>query len=132
MVREAPQSLTKAEWKVMRIVWELRSCAARDVCARAEQRHGWAVSTVKTHLRRLVDKGYLSVTRVGNSFLYRPARTALPTLIGEADSLLEHMTEGTAAPLLAHMVKKVKLSSDELADLRDLLDAHDDDEEATS
>ncbi len=113
--------LTRAEWKVMRIVWQLKSCAARDVYQKAGDLYGWSASTVKTHLRRLVDKGFLSTTRVGNSFLYKPTKPALRFLYHDADRLLENALEGTTGPLLAYMVKKSKLTADELAELRALL-----------
>ena len=122
MPQPSSQRLTPAEWKVMKIIWEQKQCAARDVCEAAGHKHGWAVSTVKTILRRLVEKGYLKTTQVGNSFLYRPARPALKSLLGAADTLLENAIEGTVGPLLAYMVKKGDLSAEELAELRSLLD----------
>jgi predicted transcriptional regulator len=124
MPRANLDPLTPAEWKVMKIVWGRRGCAARDVCEEAGRAHGWSPSTVKTMLRRLVEKGHLGTTRVGNSFLYRPTRPPLKALLGAADSLLDNVLEGMTAPLLAHMVKKSKLSSEELAGLRALLDEH--------
>ncbi len=74
------EPMSAAEWKVMRIVWQLQPCAARDVVAEAEAQQGWAPSTVKTLLRRLVEKRQLKATRVGNSFLYRPAARAQDAL----------------------------------------------------
>lgn len=122
MPRSTPDSLTPAEWKVMRIVWERKSCAARDVYQLAGEEYGWAASTAKTILRRLVEKGHLKTTRVGNSFLYTPTRPAIHSLRGAADMLLDNALCGTVGPLLAHMAKKGNLSAGELAELRDLLD----------
>ncbi|HEV3340649.1 MAG TPA: BlaI/MecI/CopY family transcriptional regulator [Pirellulales bacterium] len=124
MPKETSQPLAAAEWKVMNIVWRRKSCAARDVCEEARREHGWSASTVKTLLRRLVEKGYLQTTQVGNSFLYRPARPALSALRRAADSLLQNALDGTVGPLLAHMVKSSRLSAEEVAELRALLDEH--------
>jgi BlaI family transcriptional regulator, penicillinase repressor len=124
MPREASESLTAAEWKVMRIVWRLKRCAAREVYETAGQVHGWAPTTTKTLLRRLVDKGYLTATPVGTSNLYRPARPAWNSLAGAADALLNNSLEGMDGRLLAYMVKKSKLTPDDLAQLRALLDQH--------
>ena len=123
MPRETPPPLSRGEWKVMKIVWELKACAARDVCGVASKAYGWAPATAKTVLRRLVEKGYLTTTQIGNSFLYRPARPALRSLFRAADTLLDNALEGTTGPLLAYMVKKSTLTSEELAELRALLDA---------
>ena len=122
MVKEKPEGLSAAEWKVMKIVWELKTGAARDIYERAGEEFGWAASTVKTLLRRLVEKGFLTYSQVGNSYLYRPARPALKSLLAAADTLLGNALEGTVGPLLAYMVKRSKLSKEELEQLRALLE----------
>lgn len=122
MPRRKSDPLSPSEWKVMKIVWERKSCAARDVYEVAGQAHGWSPSTVKTILRRLVEKGFLTTTQVGNSFLYRPARPALKSLCRAADSLLDNALEGTTGPLLAYMVKKSRLSHEEIEQLQALLE----------
>ena len=122
MAGDQQQGMSAAEWKVMRIVWSRHPCAAREVIAAAEAQFGWSPSTVKTLLRRLVDKRQLKTTQVGNSFLYRPARPALKTLCRAADTLLGHAVDGTVAPLLMYMAQRGNLSQDELAELRTVFD----------
>jgi BlaI family transcriptional regulator, penicillinase repressor len=117
-----PKELSKAEWKVMRIVWELRKAMAREVYTIAGQRHAWSPATVKTLLKRLVDKGYLNTTQVGNGFVYRPARSALATLQLAADTILSNVVDGTTGPLLAHMVEQVTLDPDDIDALQRLID----------
>lgn len=116
-----PSSLTPNEWKVMQIVWRLKSCAARDVYLVAGEEFGWAPTTVKTYLSLLVDKGHLTATRVGNSFLYKPKVSLLNSLRQAADSLMEKSLGGTGGPLLAYMIGKSSLTAEEIDDLRRLL-----------
>lgn len=121
----APDKLdppTAAEWKILKAVFERGSCAARDVIADAEARHGWSASTVKTLLRRLVDKGHLRTRRVGSSFLYRPSRSIHRTLRDSADQLLDQAVDGAVGPLLQYLVRKSRLSTAELDELRRLID----------
>lgn len=125
MTPENNESLTQAEWKIMRIVWRHKSCGARDVYQEAGERCGWAISTVKTLLHRLVEKGHLKASKVGNSFVYRPSQPALKSLLTAADNLLENALTGMAGPLLMHLVKKSDLSAEDVARLRDLLKSHD-------
>lgn len=106
----------------MAIVWQLKSCAARDVYQIAGEEHGWAPTTVKTYLSLLVEKGHLTATRVGNSFLYKPKSAPMKSLRAAADTLLEKVLGGTGGPLLAYMIGKSRLSAMEIADLRRLLD----------
>jgi BlaI family transcriptional regulator, penicillinase repressor len=118
-----PTVLTPNEWKVMQIVWRLKSCAARDVYQAAGEEHGWAPTTVKTYLSLLVEKGQLTATRVGNSFLYRPKRSLLASLRQAADNLMEKTLGGTEGPLLAYMIGRSNLTAEEIAALRQQLDA---------
>ncbi len=123
MSPEEPKDLSRAEWKVMKIVWELRKAMAREIYTIAGEQYSWTPATVKTLLKRLVDKGYVSTTPVGNGFVYRPARTALSTLQSAADSLMTNAVEGVTGPLLAHMVERMPLSEDDLDALQKLIDA---------
>ena len=68
--------------------------------------------------------GILQVTPVGTSYLYRPARPAWQSLAGAADTLLENTIEGLDGKLLAYMVKKSRLTPDDLTQLRAILDEH--------
>lgn len=124
MPPDRPDAPTDAEWKVMKIVFESGPTAARDVIRAAEDRHGWSASTVKTLLRRLVDKGHLRTRRVGNSFLYRPSRPAHRALRDSADALLERAVDGAMGPLLQYMVRRSALSDRDVDALRSLLDEH--------
>ena len=58
----------------------------------------------------------------GTSYLYRPARPAWQSLAGAADTLLDNTLEGMDGKLLAYMVKKSRLTPDDLAQLRAILD----------
>lgn len=124
MVRRSSDPLSTTEWKVMKIVWQLKSCAARDVYTRACEEFGWTPSTVRTLLSRLVDKGFLKTTPVGNCLVYRPARSFLRSLHDAADDLLDKTLAGKAGPLLSYMVQKSNLSKEEIEELRSLLDQH--------
>ena len=118
-----PKGLSNAEWKVMKIVWEEGKAMAREVYSIAGRQHAWTPATVKTLLKRLVDKGYLSTTPVGNGFVYRPVSTAITALRSAADTLLANAIDGTTGPLLAHMVERTSLSEDDLDALQQLIAA---------
>jgi BlaI family transcriptional regulator, penicillinase repressor len=117
-----PKDLSAAEWKVIKIVWEMQKGMAREIYTVAGQKHGWAPPTVKTLLKRLVDKGYLATTEVGNGFVYRPARSALSILRAAADTLLERTTRSATGPLLAHIIESCPLGEDDLDALQKLIE----------
>ena len=122
MPRPTLKALTPPEWKVMHIVWNKKTCAARDVYLLAGELYGWAPNTVRTHLHRLVKKGFLKATAVGNLYLYRPRKTLAQTLFQLADELLDKALGGHASLLLSYMVQRSGLSPEDKQELRALLD----------
>ena len=132
MTPAEPELPTDAEWKILKIVFEHDRCAAREVIAVATERYAWSASTVKTLLRRLVDKGHLLTRSVGNSLLYRPSRSAHKSLRRSADQLIEKTIDGAMGPLLHYMVQRSRLSASDLESLRALIDARQEAEEEES
>ena len=115
------KELTNAEWKIMRIVWEEQKAVTREIYTIAGERHGWSPPTVKTLLRRIVDKGYVNVTQIGNGFLYRPARSSLQVVKKAVESLLDNAIEGTG-PLLVQLVENATLTDDDLDSLQRMIE----------
>ncbi len=122
MKKKKPISLSPSEWKVMRVVWKLKTCAARDVYSVTTKKYGWTPATAKTILRRLVEKGHLSTQQIGNCYVYQPTASILDPLYKAADNLLENAIDGTIAPVMFHMIKKGKMSGEDIHELRALLD----------
>ncbi|GAB5403380.1 MAG: CopY/TcrY family copper transport repressor [Aureliella sp.] len=117
------KDLSKSEWKVMKIVWSLKKAMAREVYSIACDQQNWSPTTVKTLLKRLVEKGYLRTNQVGNGFVYRPTQSAIVSLRSAADNLLGNAVEGTTGPLIQHMLESTSLSESDLNELQKLLDS---------
>ena len=116
-----PEDPTAAEWRVLRVVWDHGPLAARDVLAHLEGETEWSPSTVKTLLRRLVEKGHLKTRQVGNSFQYSAKRSPLAALRRAADQLVERAGGDRVGSLLAYLVRSSELSDADLAELRALV-----------
>ena len=124
MSRYKSDPLSPTEWKVMKIVWRLKSCASRDVYTEVGEKYGWAPNTVRTILSRLVEKKFLKIQQIGNCYVYRPVRSFHKSLFGAADDLLDKLLGGNAGPLLAYLMKNSQLSKEDIEDLREMLDQH--------
>ncbi len=122
MTDDSLPPLSKAEWIVMKIVWQLQKAVAREVSAVAAEENGWSSATVKTLLRRLVQKGYVHTTPVGNGFVYRPAQSASKSLRTAVEGLVGGIVEGATAPVIAHLVRNTQLTSADLDELQALID----------
>ncbi|MEM7308264.1 MAG: BlaI/MecI/CopY family transcriptional regulator [Planctomycetota bacterium] len=117
--------LSDAEWTLMHVLWERSPASARDVLEATEAETGWAYSTVKTMLDRLVDKSALRARKRANTLLYEPAVTRDAARGTAVRALLEKAFDGTLGSLVHHMLSEERLSRRERARLRELLDEHD-------
>ena len=68
--KQTAASLTDVEWEIMNVVWEHEPCAAGTVQEALAETHGWAYSTVKTTMDRMVAKGLLSTKAIRNLNLF--------------------------------------------------------------
>jgi len=118
------RSLSDAEWEVMKVVWEHGPLAARDVYAHLADEQPWARATVKTLLRRMVEKGWLSYTRVGNSFLYRPAVSRRKGMRAAIKKFSERVLGGALSPFVAYYAEEKHLSAEDVAELERILKRH--------
>lgn len=122
---EPLKELTEAEWAVMKVLWSRQPCSAGDVQEALAADRGWAYSTVKTTMDRLVKKGVLTLTRVRNVQLFQARLSRTEAARGEFRRLLDRAFDGSAAPLVNHLVAHEKLSAADLAALRRFIDSHD-------
>ncbi|MBK8098137.1 MAG: BlaI/MecI/CopY family transcriptional regulator [Planctomycetes bacterium] len=117
---ESP-SLTDAEWTVMRAVWQGSPCTARDVLERVAD-SGWAYTTVRTLLQRLIDKGAVAMRLRGNTSIYEARLEQQQARQSAVRSLLQRAFDGSFGSLLAHLARTERLSARERARLQQLLD----------
>jgi len=115
--------ISDAEWIVMNLIWQSGPIDAAKVVERLAAANDWSSATVKTMLHRLVKKGALSHQAHGKKYLYRASVRRHDCIRKASRSFLERVFGGEAAPALLHLVKTSKLSADEVAELRALLDA---------
>jgi BlaI family penicillinase repressor len=122
-------TIHETEWDLLEVLWAKERATAREVTEELAKKRGWAVSTVKTLLDRMVQKELVSARQVGNVWEYTPAvrhvdaqRSAWADLVGKAFG-------GAIAPALHFLAKDAKLSKKDLAALRALLDGQEKDRE---
>ena len=117
------------EWDLLEVLWQKERGTAREITEALEKKRGWAVSTVKTLLDRMVQKELVSARQVGNVWEYTPAVRAVEARRSAWAELVGRAFGGSVAPALHFLAKDAKLSKKELAELRALLDGKEKDNE---
>src|ERR1041385_5450294 len=117
----ATTSISTAEWKVMRVLWDKAPLPAYDIVQSLEKTESWHPNTIKTLLNRLVKKKALTAEKYKNLFLYSPALKEGACVRAESQSFLERFFGGDVRPLLIHFAENNQLTAEDLAELQKIL-----------
>jgi BlaI family transcriptional regulator, penicillinase repressor len=123
----APEIL-ETEWDILDVLWTAERATAREVTERLEVRRGWAYSTVKTLLDRMVDKQLVVSRQVGNVWEYTPGLPRQKAQRAAWRRLVDVAFGGAAASTLAFVARETKLNAADRAGLRALLERLDSEE----
>ena len=115
-------TISDAEWQVMNVIWNGQPLTSQEVVDALMQETDWAPATIKTMLHRLVKKSVLTFETQGNRYVYRANVRRHQCVKQASRSFLRRVFEGEPAPLLAHFLKSSRLTPQEIADLRRILD----------
>jgi predicted transcriptional regulator len=121
--------ISEAESMVMDVLWRRSPLTAEDVVAALAERQDWQEATIKTLLNRLLNKGAIEAVKDGRRYLYSPVLRREDWVLDESEGMLSRLFDGRVAPLVAHFSQHRKLSADDVAELRRLLEEIDDDRE---
>ncbi len=105
----------------MKIVWRGGRTTVRDVYEALRERRKVAYTTVLTMMKILETKGYLTKDREERAHVYRPARPENAVVRSMVREFVDRVFNGSARPLLLHLVKDRRLSQEELDELARLL-----------
>lgn len=105
----------------MKIVWQKGEATVRDVYETLLEHRKIAYTTVMTMMRVLEKKGYVKTHRENRAFVYRPTRPQRQVLRSMVREFVDRVFNGSAQPLLVHLVEDRRLSPQELEELERLI-----------
>ena len=113
-MRPKHSTLTPQELEIMKLVWQRDSATVRDVYEALLERRKIAYTTVMTMMKILETKGYLKKRRRDRAFIYRPAQPKSQIIGGMIREFIDRVFNGSAEPLLVHLVKSRHLREKDL------------------
>ncbi len=129
---DAPTKTTvihEPEWDRVEVLWSVERATAREVAEALTKKRGWAVSTTKTLLDRMVTKGLVSARQVGNVWEYSPALLQSQARRAAWSGFVDKAFGGAMGPALQFLASEAKLTKKQRDTLRALLTEDEDDEE---
>ena len=109
--------VTEAEWKIMECLWVHAPQTMGEITATLESATGWTRQTVITLLKRMTEKGAVSMDDSGRAKKYTPLITREEASAEETHKLLDHVFRGKASLLVNQLVDSGDLSSEDLQEI---------------
>ncbi len=101
----------------MKIVWEHGSVTVRDVYEALLERRKVAYTTVMTMMKILEQKGYLRKRQAERAYVYTPKQAQHKVIGAMVRDFVNRVFNGSAEPLLVHLVEEHDLSPEELEEI---------------
>jgi len=122
-MRKKLPKIPDSELQIMKIVWaSTEPLSSTQIIDSLPKKNSWKRSTILTLLTRLTNKGVLLADKEGNSFLYSPLISEKDIQKLETKNFINKMFSGNPGSLVATLCSSIKLSEEDIAELRKFLD----------
>ena len=120
-------TLTEAELRLMRILWERGESGVADLVAAMPEGNTLAYTSVLTTVRVLESKGYVRHRQEGRAFLYTPCVVEQEASRSEVRHMLQRFFGNSRERLLLSLLDDGEVTPEELKRLREAIAATPDD-----
>ncbi|NKB26492.1 MAG: BlaI/MecI/CopY family transcriptional regulator [Rhodobacteraceae bacterium] len=114
--------LTEVELEFMTALWSLEQGSVRDILGALAPTRNLAYTSAATIMRILENKEFVTSTRDGKTFIYRPSLTKDTYQTRSLKNLSAKLFDDTPASLVARLVDDDELSEEAIEEIRALLD----------
>ena len=105
----------------MKVVWDRETVTVRDVYEALLEKRKVAYTTVMTMMNILEQKGHLEKSQEDRAYLYRSTKPRNQVIRGMVREFVNRVFNGSAEPLLLHLVEDRKLSEQDIDEIRALI-----------
>ncbi|MFC3932896.1 CopY/TcrY family copper transport repressor [Streptococcus dentapri] len=114
-------TISSAEWEVLRVIWTKEEATSSQIIKVLSSKKNWSVSTIKTLIGRLVDKGVLQSHREGRGFIYHTNLSEEETNLTSIRHELDKICQTKHAALIAQLLTETPMTKDDVESLRAVL-----------
>ncbi len=102
----------------MKVVWKLETATVRQVYENMLERRRIAYTTVMTMMNILESKGYLKKRAEDRAYVYQPSQPKKLVIKSMVSEFVNRVFNGSAEPLLAHLIEDRHLTEGDLEEIR--------------
>jgi predicted transcriptional regulator len=112
---------TDQELEILKVVWQRGEATVREVFRDLSAQRKIAYTTVLTMMGILEQKGHLKKTAGERAYIYKPTKPQQQVVGSMVTEFVHRVFNGSARPLLVHLVENPDIRPDELAEIEKLL-----------
>ena len=114
---------TDLELEILKAIWERGQATVREIYQDLSKRRKIAYTTVLTMMGVLEHKGHLKKTAGERAYIYRPSQPKGKVVDRMVSEFVDRVFDGSAKPLLVHLVEDSRIPPQDLAEIEQLLQA---------
>lgn len=110
----------ESEYRFCKILWEVEPIKSTELVKLCKERLDWSKATTYTVIKRLSERGVL----ISENAVVRSLVSQEEVQSAQIDELVEKSFDGSLPAFVAAFTRHKKLSSDEVSELRRMIDAY--------
>jgi BlaI family transcriptional regulator, penicillinase repressor len=123
-MKQTPQKPTASELEILHVLWARGASTVREVHESLSEKKSLGYTTVLKLLQIMTAKGTVRRNETQRAHVYEACLPAEQTKRQIAGDMLQRVFEGSASQLMLHALAGRKASSQEISELRRLLDEY--------
>jgi predicted transcriptional regulator len=123
-MKSIPQKPTASELEILRVLWSRGPSTVREVHESLSETKSLGYTTVLKLLQIMTTKGTVRRNETQRAHVYEAGLPAEQTKRQIAGDMLQRVFEGSASQLMVHALAGRKASSEEIKEIRNLLDEY--------
>lgn len=120
-LQEKESTISDSEWEIMRIIWTIEPVSSTKIIQELQAKKDWSESTIKTLLRRLVNKNLLNTTKEGRHFVYSVKVNQAQVMTEAAQELLDRMCNMHKGEVILQLLADSPISKSDLAKMKQVI-----------
>ena len=123
MARPPSTQPTDAELEILKVLWEHGPAGLGQVHAAIQERRQVALTTIATTLKTMLEKGLVERNDGARGYVWTAAATRGTTATNLVGKLVQHVFDGSARRLIAHLIQEGALDDHDRDEIRALLES---------
>jgi len=123
MVRPRSGGVQPTEWDILSTLWDLGSATAGEVTKAIQTRRSWAYSTVKTLLKRMVNKGLVRARLRDRVWRFSPVLSREELRRRQWEHFVETAFDGSVIAALEFLLSGARLTPRQRRTLKGIVKA---------